>query len=75
MGIWPSGAYHRRAQGSELPSSGAQLQAAQADREAVVEGAGEVNHLPGASGATATGGESGDFDARTTGHVDTLGSR
>ena len=75
MGIRPPGAYHRRVGGSELPDSGTKLQAAQGDREAVVEGAGEVDHLLCASGATAAGGESNDFGARTTGHVDTLGSR
>ena len=75
MGNGPYDADDRRAQGAELPQADTQLQAPQPDLQAVGEGAEEVDLLPSASEATATGAESGDFGARTTRHVDTLGCR
>ena len=73
MGKWAHGAHHSRIDGSTSYSSAAQLLPEEPNPEAVVEDAPEAPFLIGATQATATGEQSGQFGARTGANGDYLG--
>ena len=69
----PQDADHRRVEGARGNSLAAQLQGEEPHREEVVDGASESQSTISATQASAAGGESGGFGARTTSSLDLLG--
>ena len=69
----PQDADYRRVEGSTSNSLAAQLQGEEPHPKEVVDGASESQFIIGATHATAAGGESGGFGARTASSLDLLG--